>query len=68
MDQRDNPKLIIAHGLADFFKAEPHKIALWLLCNNPHFGGVSPANLISIRGEAGLEKVARFIVAAQELS
>lgn len=56
---------IIAHGLADFFKDEPHKIALWLLIKNPHFGNCSPCELIAIREEAGLKKVANFILVAK---
>lgn len=66
-DQQDNPNLIIARGLADFFKKEPHKIALWLLCKNPMFGGISPAELIALRGAEGSKKVAQFILAAQEM-
>ena len=57
----DSYELQISRGLADFFKDEPHKIALWLLTPNSHFGGVSPAEIIAIRGEAGLAKVAKFI-------
>lgn len=65
-DQKENPKLIIAHGLASFFKDEPHKIALWFLVKNTHFGNWSPAELIGIRGEAGIKKIASFILASQE--
>ena len=67
-DQRENQKLIIAEGLAEFFKNDPKKIALWLLSDNPHFGNLPPAYLIGIRGEPGLEKVAKFILAAMELN
>lgn len=67
-DQKDNPKVTIARGLAEFFKDEPHKIALWLLCRNPMFGGCSPAELIAIRGERGLQKVAQFVLSAKELT
>lgn len=56
----------LADGLAAFFKDEPQKIALWLLTPNPHFGGVSPSELIAIRGEAGLAKVAKFVQNARE--
>jgi len=65
-NQKENPKIIIAHGLAEFFKDEPYKIALWLLCDNPFFGNVSPAQLIAIRGDAGLKKVANFIISSRE--
>jgi hypothetical protein len=57
----DSLELQIAHGLTDFFKDEPHKIALWLLTPNPHFGNVSPSELIAVRGEVGLKKVAKFV-------
>jgi hypothetical protein len=66
--QQENPKLIIARGLAEFFKDEPHKIALWLLLPNPMFGNITPAELIVIRGHDGLRKVANFIQSAQELT
>jgi hypothetical protein len=56
---------IIAHGLADCFKDAPHKIALWLLTKNPHFGELSPAELIAMRGEVGLRKVANFVLEAR---
>jgi hypothetical protein len=56
----------IAYGLALFFKDEPWKIAIWLLTKNPNFGGYSPAELIALREEKGLEKVAKFILTAKE--
>jgi hypothetical protein len=64
----ENYRSVIARGLAEFFKDEPHKIALWLLVKNPFFGNVSPAELIAIRGHDGLRKVAQFIQSAQELT
>ena len=59
-------KELIAYGLADCFKDEPHKIVYWLLTPNPHFGGVSPTDLITIRGDDGLRKVANFVENAQD--
>jgi hypothetical protein len=67
-DPLENPKSIIAHGLAEFFKDEPHKAVLWVLCKNPHFGGTSPAELIVILGKGGLQRVAGFILTASEES
>lgn len=46
--------------LATFFKDEPHKAVLWILTANPMFGGISPAQLIVLRGEKGFEKVLKF--------
>ena len=66
MKKQEDLKSIIANGLAEFFKDEPHKIALWLLVENPYFGECSPAQLIAVRGEAGLKKVANFILLAKE--
>lgn len=54
---------VIADGLAIAFRSEPRKIALWLLTENPFFGGCSPAELIAARGESGMKKVAKFVVA-----
>ena len=58
----------IADGLAEIFKAEPEKIGLWLLLPNPHFGEISPAQLIISRGSVGIGKVARFVNAKFEES
>lgn len=55
---------IIAKGLAEFFKDDPKKISYWLLTENSHFGNISPANLIMLRGKAGIAKVARFVESA----
>lgn len=52
---------VIADGLAEFFKDDPRKISVWLLTSNPHFGGCTPAELIGIRGDKGMYKVARFV-------
>jgi hypothetical protein len=67
MPQEDidsNYRRRIADGLAEFFKDEPHKIALWLLVPNPHFGGCSPTELIVMRRTVGLAKVVKFIECA----
>lgn len=56
----------IADHLAEFFAKDPRKIALWLLTKNNHFGGISPADLISLRGSTGLRKVAQFVRDAKE--
>jgi hypothetical protein len=63
---KEDLELQIAFELAEFFKDEPHKIALWLLSKNFNFGGCSPAELIVIREKAGLEKVAKFILRSKE--
>lgn len=48
----------IAGYLAEFFKKDPEKIALWMLLDNPMFGGISPAALITLgRGKKVLEYV-----------
>ena len=57
---------VIAFGLANFFKDEPEKITYWLLAENPNFGGLSPAQLIVMRDDAGLKKVANFVVNARD--
>jgi hypothetical protein len=67
-EERTVHKTIIATYLAHFFKEEPYKIALWLLDENPMFGGTSPAQLIAIRGDAGLKKVSQFISVAKDES
>ena len=66
MTPTTSPLKTISEGLADFFKDDPAKITYWLLTENPHFGGVSPAELIAIRGEKGLQKVAAFVKGALE--
>lgn len=56
----------IARELAEFFKDEPHKAVLWMMVDNPNFGGISPANLILLRGDKGIEKVKKFIEVAKD--
>ena len=38
----------IARHLAEFFKLEPQKIALWILLPNPSFGGKSCAEMFAL--------------------
>lgn len=40
-------KLELAKLLAEFFKDDPHKIALWLLSDNPNFG-CAPCDLVAV--------------------
>lgn len=61
MNERMSDIDTIAHGLALVFVNEPYKIALWLLTENPLFGGTSPSQLIALRGDKGIEKVAKFV-------
>jgi hypothetical protein len=61
-----NDKEYIARELAEFFKDEPFKAVLWLMVDNPMFGGISPTMLIALRGDIGLKKVRMFIEQAKE--
>jgi hypothetical protein len=63
-----NDKEYIAKELAEFFKDEPFKAVLWLITDNPMFGGLSPASLIVIRGDVGIAKVRKFVEASKELN
>jgi len=38
----------ISRYLAEFFKLEPQKIALWILLPNPSFGGKSCAEMFAL--------------------
>jgi hypothetical protein len=58
----------IARELIEFFKDEPHKAVLWMITDNPMFGGISPASLIALRGDIGLNKVKRFVEASKEMN
>lgn len=66
-DEFEKLRMEIATGLAEFFRAEPHKIALWLLTPNPHFGGMAPGDVIAILDLRGLEKVANFVRERDEM-
>jgi hypothetical protein len=55
----------LAHLLGSFFRNEPHKVAVWLLMPNPHFGDVPPSWLID---RDRIDKVLSFVEAAKELN
>lgn len=57
---KESPMEVISKGLAEYFKDDPGKIAVWLLTKNPNFGMMSPAEL-TVRHPRGLYKVATFI-------
>lgn len=63
-----NDKEYIARELAEFFKDEPFKAVLWLITDNPNFGGTSPATLMVLRGDVGVAKVRTFVEASKELN
>jgi len=53
----------ISRQLADFFKEEPYKAVLWIMVKNPHFGNISPLQLIAM---GRIHRVKQFIENAKE--